>query len=107
MKICLVQENPVVGDIDGNASMARDYILENESFGSDLIVFSELFITGYPPEDLLLREDFLISALKSVENLSSFIKKIESFNWTSNNRRRRKIQFSCFNRPVWNYSNLQ
>ena len=75
MKISLVQENPVVGDIDGNASMARDYILENESFGSDLIVFSELFITGYPPEDLLLREDFLISALKSVENLSSFIKK--------------------------------
>mgnify|MGYP001173325937 CR=1 FL=1 len=75
MKISLVQENPVVGDIEGNASMARDYILENESFGSDLIVFSELFITGYPPEDLLLREDFLISALKSVENLSSYIKK--------------------------------
>ena len=75
MKISLVQENPVVGDIDGNASMAKDYILESESSGSELIVFSELFITGYPPEDLLLREDFLISAKESVENLSSFIKK--------------------------------
>ncbi len=75
MKISLVQENPVVGDIDGNASIAKEYILENESSGSDLIVFSELFITGYPPEDLLLREDFLISAQESVENLSSFIKK--------------------------------
>ena len=62
MKISLVQENPVVGDIDGNASMAKDYILESESSGSELIVFSELFITGYPPEDLLLRDDFLISA---------------------------------------------
>ena len=75
MKISLVQENPVVGDIDGNASMAKDYILESESSGSELIVFSELFITGYPPEDLLLRDDFLISAQESVENLSSFIKK--------------------------------
>ena len=75
MKISLVQENPVVGDIDGNASMAEDYILESESSDSELIVFSELFITGYPPEDLLLREDFLISAKESVENLSSFIKK--------------------------------
>ena len=75
MKISLVQENPVVGDLDGNASMAKDYILESESSGSELIVFSELFITGYPPEDLLLRDDFLISAKESVENLSSFIKK--------------------------------
>ena len=75
MKISLVQENPVVCDIEGNASIARDYILKFESSGSDLIVFSELFITGYPPEDLLLREDFLISAQKSVENLSSTIKK--------------------------------
>ena len=75
MKISLVQENPIVGDIEGNTSIARDYILKFESSGSDLIVFSELFITGYPPEDLLLREDFLISAQKSVENLSSSIKK--------------------------------
>ena len=75
MKISLVQENPVVGDIEGNASIARDYILKFESSGSDLIIFSELFITGYPPEDLLLREDFLISAQKSVENLSSSINK--------------------------------
>ena len=75
MKISLVQENPVVGDIDGNASMAKDYILESESSGSELTLFSELFITGYPPEDLLLRDDFLFSALESVENLSSFIKK--------------------------------
>ena len=50
MKISLVQENPVVGDIEGNASIARDYILKFESSGSDLIIFSELFITGYPPE---------------------------------------------------------
>ena len=52
MKISLVQENPVVGDIEGNASIARDYILKFESSGSDLIIFSERFITGYPPEDL-------------------------------------------------------
>jgi predicted amidohydrolase len=98
VKISLVQENPVVGDIEGNTSIARDYILKFESSGSDLIVFSELFITGYPPEDLLLREDFMISALKSAENLSSSIKKNKSFNWTTNKERWQKIQFCCFNR---------
>ena len=76
MKISLVQENPVVGDIEGNASIAREYILKFESSGSDLIIFSELFITGYPPEDLLLREDFLISAQTPAQKIILFTKKI-------------------------------
>jgi len=54
VKISLVQENPVVGDIEGNTSIAKDYILKFESSGSDLILSSELLITGHPPQDLLL-----------------------------------------------------
>ena len=59
-KIKLVQENPKVGDIQGNLDLAKSHIIEAKEKGVNLIVFSEMFLTGYPPEDLLLREDFLV-----------------------------------------------
>ena len=58
LKIALAQLNPVVGDLDGNAEKlirARD---EAARLGADLVLFSELFITGYPPEDLVRRPGF-------------------------------------------------
>ena len=58
-KIKLVQENPKVGDIQGNLDLAKSHITEAKEKDLDLIIFSEMFLTGYPPEDLLLREDFL------------------------------------------------
>ena len=57
-KIKLVQENSKVGDIRGNLDLAKSHIAQAVSEKIDLIVFSEMFLTGYPPEDLLLREDF-------------------------------------------------
>ncbi len=52
-KIKLIQENPKVGDIQGNLDLAKSHIIEAKEKGINLIVFSEMFLTGYPPEDLL------------------------------------------------------
>jgi NAD+ synthase (glutamine-hydrolysing) len=58
MKITLAQLNPVVGDVGGNLEKVAA-TLEQEHQGSDLVVFSELFLTGYPPRDLLEKPAFL------------------------------------------------
>ena len=50
-KIKLVQENPKVGDIQGNLDLAKSHITEAKEKDLDLIIFSEMFLTGYPPED--------------------------------------------------------
>jgi len=55
MKLAIAQLNPHVGAIEKNTAKALDNIASAKAAGADLIVFSELFITGYPPEDLLLR----------------------------------------------------
>ncbi|MFT7531410.1 MAG: NAD+ synthase (glutamine-hydrolyzing) [Gammaproteobacteria bacterium] len=77
IKICLAQINLLVGDIDGNinriiqaAETARDEL------SARIIVFPELTVTGYPPEDLLLREDFLRSASIAMSRLTDHIKGI-------------------------------
>src|SRR5215510_7531100 len=55
LAIAVAQLNPTVGDIDGNASRARAARAQAASHGADLVAFSELFICGYPPEDLVLK----------------------------------------------------
>jgi len=55
LKIALVQRNPTVGDLAGNAALIRAARAEAASLGADLVLFSELFLVGYPPEDLVLR----------------------------------------------------
>jgi predicted amidohydrolase len=56
MRIALVQTNPTVGDLVGNAKLVAAAIDEARHRGAELVVFSELVISGYPPKDLLLRE---------------------------------------------------
>ena len=58
LKIALAQLNPVMGDIEGNAAKARAARAEAKAQGADLIVFSELFLCAYPPEDLVLKPAF-------------------------------------------------
>ncbi len=59
MRIYVSQLNPTVGDVwGGNAEKLKKTVLEN-SGGADLILFPELFLTGYPPQDLLFNKDFL------------------------------------------------
>tara|TARA_B100000686_G_scaffold28496_4_gene28652 strand:+ start:528 stop:2138 length:1611 start_codon:yes stop_codon:yes gene_type:complete len=71
MKISIIQENPIVGDVKGNLNLALEAIEAIKKDKPDLIIFSEMFLTGYPPEDLLLREDLYISVEDALSTLAS------------------------------------
>ena len=58
LKIALAQLNPIVGDLDGNAKMAAAAHAKAKDAGADLLVLPELFLNGYPPEDLVLKPAF-------------------------------------------------
>ena len=73
MKITIAQLNPVIGDFSGNLQKLTSALKKAESEGSDLVIFSELFITGYPPRDLLEQRAFIgqaEAALKSLLEIS-------------------------------------
>ena len=59
IRIALAQVNPRVGDLEGNARLVREYIGRARDAGAELVLFPELVLSGYPPEDLLLKEHFL------------------------------------------------
>jgi NAD+ synthase len=68
--ITLAQLNPTVGDIAGNAAKARAARARSRADGADLVVFSELFIAGYPPEDLVLKPAFQAACRAAIEELA-------------------------------------
>jgi NAD+ synthase len=70
LKIALAQLNPVVGDLEGNAAKARAARATAAGLGADLLVLSELFLTGYPPEDLVLKPAFRAEARRIAEGLA-------------------------------------
>lgn len=59
MNVAIAQINPTIGDIPGNIGKILSCIKRGRAAGTDLIIFPELTITGYPPKDLLCRDDFL------------------------------------------------
>jgi NAD+ synthase (glutamine-hydrolysing) len=63
--------NPTVGDIAGNTDRIRRGLDDAREGGAELVLFGELAITGYPPEDLLLREHFLTDARGALEELAA------------------------------------
>src|ERR1700690_3123156 len=71
-RIALAQLNPVLGDIAGNLGRARAARAKarNELGGADVILFSELFIVGYSPEDLVLKPALQEDARAAVEELA-------------------------------------
>ena len=71
IKIALAQLNPVVGDLAGNAAKLRKARAEAAAKGADLVVLPELFITGYPPEDLVRKPAFAAAARAAVEALAA------------------------------------
>jgi NAD+ synthase (glutamine-hydrolysing) len=71
LRLALCQMNATVGDIAGNAERIREGIRAAREARADLVLFPELALTGYPPEDLLLREHFLSDAGQALEELAS------------------------------------
>ena len=71
MRLALSQIDPVVGDLEGNRELILTRIEEAKAAGADLVVFPELAVTGYPPEDLLLRPGFVRAARASIERIAA------------------------------------
>src|SRR5260370_36723917 len=69
-RIALAQLNPVMGDIVGNLAKARRARAEAAHAKADLILFSELFIVGYPPEDLVLKPALQEDAREAIEKFA-------------------------------------
>lgn len=74
MKIGVLQLNPVVGDLKGNAVMIAEAVREASSLGADLCLTSEMVLTGYPPRDLLLYGGFVDRAWQQAEALARELK---------------------------------
>jgi NAD+ synthase len=70
LKIALAQLNPILGDIDGNVAKARIARAQARTLGADLVLFSELFICAYPPEDLVLKPSFQEACRAACESLA-------------------------------------
>ena len=70
MRIALAQMNAVVGDIEANAAAVAAWCERARDAGADLVVFPELTLTGYPPEDLLLKRGFRRRAQAALDDLS-------------------------------------
>ena len=70
MRLALAQINTTVGDLDGNRDLILARLDEARRTGAELALFPELAVTGYPPEDLLLRPAFVRSALRSLQQIA-------------------------------------
>jgi NAD+ synthase len=70
LRLALAQLNPTVGDVAGNLALARRGRAEAATAGADIVVFTELFLSGYPPEDLVLRPSFQTACREACEALA-------------------------------------
>ena len=70
MRLALAQIDSVVGDVDGNAARIVEWVGRAREANADLVLFPELAVTGYPPEDLLLRPGFVRAARRAVEGIA-------------------------------------
>jgi NAD+ synthetase len=76
MKIAVAQFNTVMGDLDGNVERILEYAARAKDGGASLMVTPELALTGYPPEDLLLRRDFRRAAAQALVRLAAGVQGI-------------------------------
>ena len=70
MRLALAQINTTVGDLDGNRERILSGMADAKAAGADVVLFPELAITGYPPEDLLLRPSFIHAAEASLAQVA-------------------------------------
>lgn len=76
MKIALAQINCIVGDMTGNADKILDYANRAHAAGASLIVTPELALCGYPPEDLLFRDDFNAACKRALQKITDSLPNI-------------------------------
>jgi NAD+ synthase (glutamine-hydrolysing) len=76
LRLALAQVNPRVGDLEGNAAKIAAYVERARDEGAELVVFPELVLTGYPPEDLLLKEHFLRATQEALAAVAASVEGI-------------------------------
>jgi NAD+ synthase (glutamine-hydrolysing) len=70
LTLALAQVNPRVGDLEGNVRLVREQMARARDAGAEIVLFPELVLTGYPPEDLLLKEHFLQGAQQALADVA-------------------------------------
>ena len=81
MRLALAQIDTTVGDLDGNRARILGRLEEAKAAGADLVLFPELAVTGYPPEDLLLRPGFVRAAEESLGEIARATHGITALVW--------------------------
>ena len=76
LRIALAQVNPTVGDVSGNCRLVRERIAEAREAGAQLVVLPELVVTGYPPEDLLLKPHFVEASERELAAIAAGVEGI-------------------------------
>jgi NAD+ synthase (glutamine-hydrolysing) len=91
MRLALAQINTVVGDLDGNRKLILGRLADARGAGAELVLFPELAVTGYPPEDLLLRPGFIRAAADSLREIAGETKGVVAI-----------VGFPLFDRDLFN-----
>ncbi|RLJ09803.1 MAG: NAD+ synthase, partial [Candidatus Aenigmatarchaeota archaeon] len=73
LRIGLAQVNPTVGDIKANICKIKEYVKRAEEYSANIVVFPEMVVTGYPPEDLLLKPKFIEANLRALYEFASSV----------------------------------
>ena len=76
LRIAMAQINPFVGDLSANAALILSFVKRAKALDSDLVIFPELALTGYPPEDLLLKPRFIDDNIRALKDLSKKVRGI-------------------------------
>ncbi len=71
LRVAICQINPTVGDLDGNAALALTALSDAEDAGADVAIMPEMMITGYPPEDLVLKPGFVADCRAALEKFAA------------------------------------
>ena len=100
MRIGIAQLNSIVGDIEGNLALAIDAYEQLVGRGVDLIVYPELFLCGYPPRDLLMKENFLLDLSESLHSFASVTGPTPALIGYAE-KSTDSPKFSCYNAAAW------
>ena len=99
MKVALAQLNYIIGDFEGNSAKIIKNIENAKAEGADLVIFSELSVTGYYPHVLLIKKEFIVQAEKTVNKIAEYCKGIAAIvgaPYVNKNEREKKLFNAAF-----------